>query len=83
MRKRFLHIGAMEKGKSGRWKFLQNEDVDIEDFVNTIANHAADRIGWISMRNTRVKEIKNTILGEIQAIIQEDSPVARKSKKKR
>jgi len=83
MRKRFMHIGAMEKGKTGRWKFLQNEDVDIEEFAETIAQKSANRIGFMSFNETRAKEIKHAILTEIQEIVTNDSNVSTKSKKKR
>jgi len=82
MKKVFMHIGVMEKSKKtkNRWKIVQNEDIDVYDFVSHLAYKtavlAAEKIGFLSLKKNRQDAIfwtaKKVMEDEISKIIKED-----------
>lgn len=78
----FMQLGVRKKNKAtkNRWKITQNEDVNPNTFIESVANQiaviAANKIGLLSLKDTRKTKIASTvrtvIADEISKIIVED-----------
>jgi pantothenate kinase type III len=84
--KPFLHIGVNSKSNKGRWKnrwrITQNENVDIDEFAENVAEIASGRIAdrihfwncWGTKSDIAEEEIKKQIKQYIENVIEVDRP---------